>query len=113
MLNVVVAFKVWGYLWANHRIQIHCDNMAVVEVLQHGYARDMGLATCARNIWFLMAQFNISADFVHIPGHENHVADLLSRWNSTPQDDEKLLTLVPKPLWLTVHPDLLLLNHDI
>ena len=112
MLNVVVAFKVWAYLWANHRIQIHCDNMAVVEVLQQGYARDMGLATCARNIWFLMAKFNISADFVHIPGHENHAADLLSGWNSTPQDYEKLLTLVPKPLWLTVHPDLLL-NHNI
>ena len=40
MLNVVYAFKVWGHLWADHRIKINYDNMAVVVVLQSGYARD-------------------------------------------------------------------------
>ena len=68
ILNRIVAFKVWGYLWADHRIQINCDNMAVVEVLQHGYARDTFLATCSTNIWLFMAMFNISVVFVHIPG---------------------------------------------
>ena len=113
MLNVVVAFKIWGHLWANHRIQIYCDNMAVVEVLQHGYARDTGLATCARNIWLLMAKFNISVDFIHISGEKNNAADLLSRWRYTAQDYDKLSLLVSQPLWVNVHPDLLLLNHDI
>ena len=40
ILNVVVALKIWASHWANHRIKIYCDNMAVVEVLQAGKARD-------------------------------------------------------------------------
>ena len=113
MLNVILAFKVWGSCWANQKIQINCDNMAVVEVLQSGYARDTYLAACARNTWLLMAVFNISVDFVHVPGAKNCAADLLSRWHHTSQDHDKLVSLVPNPVWIHVHPDLLLLNHDI
>ena len=113
MLNVVVAFKVWGSSWANKKIQINCDNMAVIEVLQNGYARDFYLAACARNIWFLMAMFNISVNFLHIPGKRNCAADLLSRWQYTPQDYDKLSAMVTDPIWIHVHPDLILLNHDI
>ena len=113
MLNVVVAFKVWGSSWANQKIQINCDNMAVVEVLQNGYARDSYLAACARNIWLLMAMFNISVDFIHISGKTNCAADLLSRWQNTAQDFEKISAMVSDPIWVHVHPDLLLLNHDI
>ena len=32
ILNIVVALKVWAQYWANKRIKVHCDNMAVVEV---------------------------------------------------------------------------------
>ena len=34
LLNIVVALKVWAVHWSNRRIKIHCNNMAVVEVLQ-------------------------------------------------------------------------------
>ena len=30
MLNVVVALKVWANMWANKRIKINCDNLAVM-----------------------------------------------------------------------------------
>ena len=38
ILNIIVALKVWATHWANRRIRIHCDNMAVVEVLNSGRA---------------------------------------------------------------------------
>ena len=36
MVNVVVALKVWGQLWANKHVEICCDNRAVVDVLSFG-----------------------------------------------------------------------------
>ena len=68
ILNVVVALKIWVSHWTNHRIKIYCDNMAVVEVLQAGKARDQILATCAGNIWLICAIYNIDLIVVHIPG---------------------------------------------
>ena len=50
ILNIVVALKVWAQQWANKRIKINCDNMAVVEVLRNGRATDNILALMARNI---------------------------------------------------------------
>ena len=40
ILNVVVALKIWGQVWANKSIEIRCDNLAVVEILSLGEARD-------------------------------------------------------------------------
>ena len=64
--NIVVALKIWRDSWKNQVINIKCDNMAVVEVLKSGKARDPILATCARNIWLLTAIFNIQLTVTHI-----------------------------------------------
>ena len=68
ILNIVVALKVWGQSWANKRIQIFCDNRAVVATLNSCRARDETLATCARNIWLLAAMFNITLITSHVYG---------------------------------------------
>ena len=52
-------------MWANTKIHIHCDNLAVVQVLNSGGSSDAILTTCARNIWFLTAMFNINIIFLH------------------------------------------------
>ena len=62
-------------MWANFRIQIHCDNLAVEQVLTLGGSRDPILATCARNICLLTAMFNITVKFSHIAGVQNSFAD--------------------------------------
>ena len=53
MLNNGFALKVWGPMWWDARIQIHCDNLAVAQVLTSGGSRDSILSTCACNIWLL------------------------------------------------------------
>ena len=83
ILNVVVALKIWAPSWANKSIEIMCDNMAVVEVLSSGRARDSIMATCARNVWLLAAMFNVNIIVNHIRGRDNSIADLLSRWHLT------------------------------
>ena len=52
--------------------------MVVVEVLTSGKTIDNILANCAKNVWLLIAMFNISIHIEHIPGKQNVVADRLS-----------------------------------
>ena len=40
MLNVIVALGLKGNLWANRKIKNNCDNKAIVDLLQSGYARN-------------------------------------------------------------------------
>ena len=113
IINVVVALKIWGHMWANKSIQIMCDNMAVVEVLTYGRARDSIMATCTRNVWLLAAMFNVNIIVCHIKGMDNSIADLLSRWHLTVDNSKKLNMLLENPLCIDTHIDLTLLNHDI
>ena len=113
ILNIVVALKLWAPLWKDHTIEIKCDNMAVVEVLNTGRARDVMLDTSARNIWLITSMYNIELVVSHIPGVTNVVADLLSRWQGTEQNMTKLRSLLPTHQWLPVHIDHTKLNENI
>ena len=80
MLNILVALKVWHSQWAGLKVQIKCDNQAVVSVLNLGRPRDPVLAEYTRNIFLWTSTFNIDLKVVHVPGKLNDVADLLSRF---------------------------------
>ena len=113
MLNIVVALKVWANQWANKKVCIKCDNMALVEVLLSGKTKDVMLATCARNIWMLTALFNISIHIENIPGKHNVIADLLSRFTFDQTSWDILRTHVSDPVWVPTHIHLTCLNHNI
>ena len=113
ILNLVVALKLWGSHWKDKTVEIKCDNMAMVEVLRSGRARDSILAMCARNIWLLAAMFNVKLVINHIPGSHNTVADLLSRWQGTWADNHKLQNILTHHIWIPAHIDLTILNEHI
>ena len=95
ILNLVVALKLWGPYWKDKTVEIKCDNMAVVEVLKSGCARDSVLAMYAHNIWLLSTIFNVELVVNHIPGSHNVVADLLSRWQGTVADNNNIQMNMP------------------
>ena len=113
ILNIVVALKLWAPLWKDQTINIRCDNMAVVEVLNTGRAKDAILVTCARNIWLLASIYNVHMVINHIPGVFNIIADLLSRWQGTALNMQKLSNFLPSFQWVPVHMDHTKLNEDI
>ena len=84
MLNVVVSLRVWSQYWSNNTLLVHSDNIAVVQIINNNKTRNNFLAACMRNLWLIMARFNISIQAVHIPGKLNRVADILSRWYESP-----------------------------
>ena len=113
MLNIVVALKIWATQWSCRKLRIKCDNIAVVDILTSGKTKDSVLALCARNIWLIAAIFNISIHIEHIPGKNNVVADLLSRFKFDTASWQSLHQHVPNFMWIHTHIDLTKLNHDL
>ena len=92
MLNLLVAVRKWKNCWAHSKVKVHCDNMAVVQVVGSGKTKDPYLAACLRNLWLLTATHDIELIVEHIQGKKNVVADLLSRLYSSEITDIQLLS---------------------
>ena len=113
MLNIAVASKLWAVHWKDRKILIYCDNMAVVQVLNTGRARDQILATCARNIWLITATYNIEFTFSHISGQIQQHSRLIVPLGVTVDPIKKLQNLLHNYVWIDAHIDLTLLNYNI
>ena len=113
MVNIVVALKVFGPMWAGKRILVKCDNEAVVHVLSAGRTKDPFLGACARNVWYLAAQHDIEVSYTHVLGKNNQIADLLSRWSGSPACFRQLYQYVQNPVWIPVGIHLLDIDYVI
>ena len=107
MMNVMVAFRLWAQAWTNSRVEVHCDNAAVVSVLNSGSSRDPFLAACARTLWLLKAKFNILVTVSHIRGKDNVYADILSRWPNMKYNGSPVVHYLKSCTWHTVD------DHDL
>ena len=63
------------------KVQIFCDNEAVVHVINSSRTRDKFMGSCLRELWLEVSTFGFELRAVHLPGVENRVADWLSRWD--------------------------------
>ena len=81
LLPIVMAGMLWGRHWRRRRVIVHCDNLAVVGVVNSGAAKDPELAQLLRCLFFVKAHFNLVITAVHIPGVLNKQADAISRNN--------------------------------
>ena len=113
MFNILMALKVWHLQWTGHRVLIHCDNQAVVSVLNAGKSRDTFLSKIARNIFMWLSACNIDLQVVHVAGKSNTVADLLSRWFITCNNFQKLQKLVHPVTWVTINEQLMYTDESI
>ncbi len=81
LLPIVLACILWGEVWRGCRVTAHCDNMAVVEVVNSGYSRDSVMVQLLRILFFVKARWEVEVKAVHVPGQRNILADALSRKN--------------------------------
>ena len=58
MINIVVAFNLWGREWSNCNVKVYCDNEAVVTCISSHKIKDAYLMTCVRNLWLMAARYN-------------------------------------------------------
>ena len=64
---------------AGNVVVVNCDNQPAVDAFSGGRAEDPVLSACARAMWFLSAQNQVTYEFRHIPGDLMCVPDALSR----------------------------------
>ena len=69
----------------------HCDNGAIVDVVNSGYSRDRDMMHLLHCLFFISEHHHFLIEAVHLPGKRNNAADALSR-NNPPQ----FLQVVPE-----------------
>jgi hypothetical protein len=79
ILALAKAVCTWGHRWRGWKITFHCDNEAVVSVVQSGKYRADGFGDLLRSIYMIAAVNQFDFRIVHIAGLANTSADYLSR----------------------------------
>ena len=78
--NVILA-AIWGHSWQEKIVQVECDNMAVVSIINHGSPKNKEAIHLARCLAFIAGKFDFHMEAVHIKGANNILADVLSQNN--------------------------------
>ncbi len=73
-----------GHKLQNSRILFHCDNQAIVAVINKQSSKDGKIMSLLRPLVLALLQHNISFRASYISTHENITADYLSRSQVTP-----------------------------
>ena len=82
LVPIVAGLAVWGSSWVGGTVQVYCDNMAVVQCLNSGSAKDPLLNHLLRVLALLLARLGVSLRADHIAGLQNRAAVALSRDNA-------------------------------
>ena len=80
MLAVLLGVRIWGKYCEAKKVQIYCDNEAVVQVINSSKTKDSFLGACLRELWLEVSKKGFQLRAIHLPGEENRVPDWLSRW---------------------------------
>ena len=113
LINVLVAIRRWSNIISNSVVQVYCDNIAVVEVLNNYRIRDDIMLTIVRNIWMELARFNVNLVAKHIPGVSNIYADILSRWSAKNKFSSVYVNALSKCDWFNINDSYFNLNSFI
>jgi hypothetical protein len=79
LLVVLVAAKIWKDKFRDARVQIYCDNLVTVTVINSGKTKDSKMLELLRELAFVNISNNSQIRAIHIPGLLNRVPDRLSR----------------------------------
>lgn len=81
LLPIVVASALWGREWSGKQILFHCDNAAVVAIVNSGRSKHPLAMHYTRLLYLLGAVYNFGFHSSHIAGKDNIAADAISRDN--------------------------------
>ena len=111
LLTLVVALKLWGHLLEGRKEVLLCDNITSVH---NGRTREVFLQQCLREICFHAALYNLKVRAKHIPGRDNRLPDLLSRWSLGDEHKDRFYELTQNQVLVedVVPPALFQFSHN-
>ena len=77
----MIACTLWERQWQGQHIRCHCDNVAVVQVVNSGYSTDKQMMRLIPCSFFVTAHRQLLVHAVHIAGSKNTAADAVSLEN--------------------------------
>ena len=78
-ITVIISVKIWGHHWTGKRVALHCDNVSVVETINHQKPKDVRMQQCLREFLFQVTTQKFEPVMVRIPTSDNFLADFVSR----------------------------------
>ncbi|MES9880226.1 MAG: reverse transcriptase domain-containing protein [Sedimenticola sp.] len=104
LFPIFISLVVWGEQLRNKKIVFHCDNMAVVYILNTMSAKSELVMYIVRKLALFAFHSNIVVKAVHVEGIRNVICDALSRfqWDKFRElapDADKEPYVVPSYLW--------------
>ena len=102
LVPIVVAAALWGSHWSQLHVCFHCDNMAVVAILQMRSGRSTLVQHLLCCLYFYTALFQFHYSVEHVPGVLNIAADAISRNNIS-----LLPSLIPQASRVPLPPSIL------
>ena len=77
-LAIVLAGKCWAPCWANHRVIIHSDNQAAVQIINKGTIANEVIMDELNTLFWLSALYNFHLSAAYVEGSRNMIADAVS-----------------------------------
>ena len=109
---IIVAVVVWSDLLSNQCIVFHCDNLAVVFMINKQTSDNKSCMSLLRFFVIHCMRHNILVKAQHIPGKSNVVPDLISRQQiSQARQHQPSLELLPYSIPETLQLSNLLTNY--
>ena len=106
LFPIVVACAIWHPLLAGKRLQLWCDNLSVVFIINSGHSKTPRIMDLVRRLVLLSMQHNFVVRARHVPGVSNAIADALSRFQMqrfrvlAPDADQNPCTIPPSLMTL-------------
>ena len=105
LLPIILAAAIWGYAWKGKAVLCHCDNVAVVTIINTGTSKEPEAMALLHRLFFIAARNNLLITPAHLPGSSNQAADARSRNNLQP-----FSTFFPQ---VNPHPSGILINLPV
>ena len=82
---IYAMLHLFAHKLAHSTVQFHCDNQAIVHVINNQTSKCNQLMSILRPLVLLLLKHNITLKAVHIPGKNNTLCDLISRQQVRPE----------------------------
>ncbi len=85
LYHILLLLKMFGYKMANSNILFHCDNMAIVQLINKQTSRDMTIMMLLRPLVLALLSHNIQFRSQHLNSADNYLDDAVSQFQETPE----------------------------
>ena len=75
MIDILFAMRLFAQQRVGHRVLVKCDNEQLSQFSKQAHI----WPTCKVTFWYVPLLLNIDAQYAHVNGGNNKLADILSR----------------------------------